>query len=385
MSLPVLTPAFVYDERVLRGTGERLRRLTDEAGCNPLYSPKACAIPGLLRILSESVEGFSCSSLNECRRTGEISRPGDLIHLVTPGIREEDLDQISVLCDYVVLNSLSQLDRMSFELSKNVKLGLRVNPQLSFAKDERYDPCRRNSKLGVPISSLRPPRPESLEAIGRIDGIHVHNNCEGTDARQLAKTVETLVANVPHLLEQVQWINLGGGYLMDELEHRDVFVETVAGLKSNYSLEVFIEPGAAVVRSAGSIVATVIDLFESGDKTVAILDTTVNHMPEVLEYQFTPDVVGHSEGGRFQYLLAGCTCLAGDQFGTSNFDAPLSIGSQVIFPNAGAYTIARANTFNGVDLPRIYRRTMDGTLVEEEQRSVEAVESSDEHQSTEYA
>ena len=33
--------------------------------------------------------------------------------------------------------------------------GLRVNPELSFVKDARYDPCRAHSKLGVPIRGGR--------------------------------------------------------------------------------------------------------------------------------------------------------------------------------------------------------------------------------------
>jgi len=112
-------------------------------------------------------------------------------------------------------------------------------------------------------------------------------------------------------------------------------------------------------------------MFESDGATVAVLDTTVNHMPEVFEYQFIPDILGHVEGAKYEYLLAGCTCLAGDQFGFSNFDKQLEIGSQVVFLNAGAYTMSRANTFNGVGLPSIYRKTVNGELILEREFTYE--------------
>ena len=125
------------------------------------------------------------------------------------------------------------------------------------------------------------------------------------------------------------------------------------------------EPGAALVRSSGSLVSRVIDLFDGDDVPIAVLDTSVNHMPEVLEYEFVPDVLGHVEGAAHRYLLAGATCLAGDQFGVSHFDRALEIGSLVTFLNTGAYTYSRANMFNGLPLPHIYRRTAAGELIME--------------------
>ena len=103
---------------------------------------------------------------------------------------------------------------------------------------------------------------------------------------------------------------------------------------------------------------------------MAVLDTTVNHMPEVFEYGFQPDVVGAMVSGPstgsgpavdddspHEYLLAGCTCLAGDLFGAYRFPEPLKVGDKVVFSNAGSYTLVKAHTFNGVALPSVYALT----------------------------
>ena len=126
--------------------------------------------------------------------------------------------------------------------------------------------------------------------------------------------------------------------------------EAASLIRDRYRAEVVIEPGAAFVRDSGYVVASVLDLFASDGKEVAVLDTTVNHMPEVFEYQFRPDVVGHHDAGGYEYVLAGMSCLAGDVFGEYRFDEPLRVGSRIVFSNAGAYTIVKANTFNGIPL-----------------------------------
>jgi carboxynorspermidine decarboxylase len=109
-------------------------------------------------------------------------------------------------------------------------------------------------------------------------------------------------------------------------------------------------------------VATILEIQETAQQRTAILDTSVNHMPEVFEYQFEPDVAGHDDEAPWACTLAGATCLAGDVFGQYQFTEPLSVGDRVVFPNSGAYTLVKAHTFNGVNLPTIYHLSDDGRI-----------------------
>jgi carboxynorspermidine decarboxylase len=134
-------------------------------------------------------------------------------------------------------------------------------------------------------------------------------------------------------------------------------------LQSRHGLDVYIEPGAALVRKAGYLVTTVIDLFRVEGKSIAVLDTTVNHVPEVFEYQFEPDVLGHDDAGAHEYRLAGSSCLAGDLMGDYAFRRPLRIGSRVVLTNVGAYAMVKSHMFNGINLPTIYSVTRAGEIV----------------------
>jgi carboxynorspermidine decarboxylase len=81
---------------------------------------------------------------------------------------------------------------------------------------------------------------------------------------------------------------------------------------------------------------------------MAVLNTTVNHMPEVFEYQLRPDVMGDTEDGRYCYMLTGSTCLAGDIFGEYAFNTPPAVASKIIFSGFGAYTLVKAHMLMGL-------------------------------------
>lgn len=356
------TPAFVTDENILDGDLRALRKIADEAACKLLYSLKACALSRVLEKVAGYVDGFGCSSLFELKLIDRVCGRKMPIHLVSPLLKEETLNEIGDRLDYLTFNSLSQWELLRHRVPAMTQAGIRVNPELSFVRDPRYDPCRKNSKLGVPISRLVEAAKVEPALLRGITGLHFHNNCDETDFASLLATARHIQDMIPDLLENLDWINMGGGYLFDLADDTSDFFQAVEIFRDTFGLDVFIEPGAALVRRAGSIEATVHDLFESDGVQVAVLDTTVNHMAEVFEFQFEPDVLGHVDGGVNTYILAGCTCLAGDIFGEYSFDAPLSVGSRIKFFNMGAYTLSKAHRFNGVGLPTIYVRRADGTM-----------------------
>ena len=67
-----------------------------------------------------------------------------------------------------------------------------------------------------------------------------------------------------------------------------------------------------------------------------------------------------TDDGPFEYTLAGVTCLAGDIFGTFKFSEVLEIGQNVVFGEAGAYTLVKAHRFNGINLPQVGMLEHDG-------------------------
>lgn len=356
------TPAFIIDEPVLEADLSALRQIADQAGCKLLYSPKACSLSDLLIKVSDRVDGFACSSVFELKLIERLCSDRPLRQLVSPLVNDAIIKEFDGRLDYLTVNSLSQWGRLRDKVPVQTIIGLRINPQISFIRDQRYDPCRYNSKLGVPLDRLAAVTAANPGQVKGITGLHFHSNCDETDFASLLATARHIEDVIPELLEFMDWINLGGGYLFSEADDYGDFLAAVAIFRERFGLEVFIEPGASVVRRAGSIEATVQDILDGDDTQIAILDATVNHMAEVFEFQFEPDVRGHVDGGMHPYILAGCTCLAGDVFGEYAFDIPLSVGTRVTFLNMGAYTMTKAHRFNGIALPTVYTRRADGVM-----------------------
>ena len=355
----VSTPAFVYDEAVISAQLELLSDIRRSSGCRILYSVKAASFPALLQRISHFVDGFSVSSLFEGRLAQEILGRREGIHLVSPGLNQREVAAIANTCAYVSFNSLAQWQRFR-SLATKMNCGLRINPELSFLSDDRYDPCRPASKLGVPISQLIN-MSGLAELLRGIKGLHVHNNCDSQDFRELEQTVNKLVPSLREMLPGLAWINLGGGYQFNQPAQIEILAAITGGLL-HHGLDVFFEPGRAIVENAGYLVASVVDMFTSGARTIAVLDTTVNHLPEVFEYQIKPGILRESPQGRYAYRLAGASCLSGDLFGDYIFDEPLEVNSRVVFKQVGAYMLVKANMFNGINLPEVYLLDQNGTL-----------------------
>ena len=68
-----------------------------------------------------------------------------------------------------------------------------------------------------------------------------------------------------------------------------------------------------------------------------------------------------NESGDHEWMVCGKSCLAGDIFGEFRFPAPLKAGDRLSIQDAAGYTMVKKNWFNGVKMPAIAIRELDGT------------------------
>lgn len=341
------TPAYVFDENIIDNNLTQLVDLKNKSGCLVLYSIKALPLGQVLNKAKEYLDGLSVSSLFEARLAREVLGDKGNVQITTPGLRDDEVSELKELCTHISFNSINQYHRFDKNEVFKTSLGFRLNPKISFATDDRFNPCRQYSKLGISIDSLNSIPDE-------IDGLHFHTVFSHHDFIPLEQTVAVLKKKFADELGRLKWLNLGGGYLYNQIVDQQPFIDLVKQLRAEFDIEVYIEPGKSVVNSAGYLVSTIIDSFSSDGKRVLVLDTSVNHNPEVFEYQKTLTLLEENKNGRFSYILAGSSCLAGDLFGEYHFEKLLQIGDRVVFSNVGAYSVTKANRFNGYNLPDIY-------------------------------
>ena len=338
------TPYFLFDINRIRDNISRYKNLKFALN----YSVKSCLFEGLVREIEDMLDGFTVSSKGDLKKVrNETTKP---IQFISPLIRSSEIEAVNNFGNSIIFNSLGQFHRLANSLSSHIQRFIRINPEMSFIKDKKYDPCRPYSQLGVPLSVFS----EHIKKNPvKVDGIHFHNNCQSACPSDIIMTLNHIESFLGDWLSRLKYINIGGGYL-----YQDNFLSVVNGLRDKwnkeYQLDFLMEPGFDISNNAGFLVSSIVDIFITKEgKNIAVLDTTVNHLPEIFEYGIKPDILDHCENG-YSYILTGCTCLAGDVFGEYPFKEPLNIGDTVIFKNVGSYSYVKNHTFNGIEKPNLF-------------------------------
>jgi aspartate/methionine/tyrosine aminotransferase len=116
---------------------------------------------------------------------------------------------------------------------------------------------------------------------------------------------------------------------------------------------ILFEPGDLLVCAAAVLVSSVIEQRrDAGGKAHLILDTNINHFPNVLHYGNTPRVIFPSSGGAQSVSLSGNSCLGGDHIAELRCsDGPLP--QRVVFDERGSYEYTQYNFFNGRFRPNV--------------------------------
>ena len=348
----VSTPAYVVDEKALLHNLEILKGVQDRTGCSILLAQKAFSMYACYPLIAKYLKGAAASGLFEARLAHEEFQGEN--HVFNPAFQDKEFAELLQYCDHFVFNSTAQWKKFKARaLAAHKECGLRINPEHSTQDHAIYDPCSPLSRLGARISEIKP------EDLDGLTGLHFHTLCE-QEAEPLAETLEAVEEKFGQFLPRMKWINFGGGHHITKAGYNIPLLEKcISRMQDKYGLRVYLEPGEAVALNAGFLVAEVLEIVQGPKRElpVAILDASAAcHMPDVIEMPYRPPLHDSGEKGekQYSYMLAGATCLAGDNIGIYSFDEPLQAGQHLLFEDMAIYTMVKNNTFNGMPLPNIY-------------------------------
>ena len=154
LSLPLETPAFVLDKLKLNESIDALNNIRQLTGFKILFAVKSSTLSFALEQMIPHIEGFSTSSVFETRIARSIAGIQKSVHFTKPAITASEIEVVAELCDFLSFNSFTQWERYHQIAKGKTSCGLRINPQISFVDDERYNPSRKYSKLGVSLHEL---------------------------------------------------------------------------------------------------------------------------------------------------------------------------------------------------------------------------------------
>ncbi|QGU32961.1 carboxynorspermidine decarboxylase [Thermochromatium tepidum] len=347
------TPYYLIDESRLKRNLEIIRQVRERSGAKSVLALKCFSTWCVFDLMRQYMDGTTSSSLYEARLGHEEF--GGETHAYSVGFSRAEVLAVREFADKLIFNSVSQLRQFYPEVA-GLNLGLRVNPGISYSRFDLADPARRYSRLGVRNKA------EISEALPWIKGLMFHFNCENADIEHFRAALATIGREYGELLHRMEWVSLGGGLSFTQEGYPlETFCEALRTFGQSFDIQVYLEPGEAAVTQSTELVTTVLDVVHN-EIDIAIVDASLEaHMLDHLIYRTNPRLASPPPG-EHRMMIAGRTCLAGDVFGDFKLACPLQIGDEVRIADAGGYTMVQVNWFNGVSMPAIVVRRLDGQV-----------------------
>ncbi|KAA0915712.1 carboxynorspermidine decarboxylase [Psychrobacter sp. ANT_WB68] len=381
------TPYYLLDEAAIVANMQIIARLCELSGAKALLALKCFATWGVFDVMEPYLHGTTSSSLNEVRLGYETFGNNNAnnedkkeTHAYSVAYSVDEIDEVLSYADKIIFNSISQLYAFKDKAAaQNIPVGLRLNPKTSNSSFIIADPARPFSRLG------EHDKDKIAAVLNDISGVMIHNNCENDSFEAFSASLADIENRFGDILAQLEWVSLGGGIHFIAPDYPlEKLAERLKGFSEKYGVQVYLEPGEASIHGAGSLVTTVLDTMHN-EKNLAVVDSSIEaHMLDLLIYRESAPIVAVnsdliniasldidptniapiSENAKSadNTIIYGRSCLAGDIFGEYILPNNLKIGDTVTFGNAAGYTMVKKNWFNGVNMPAIVIRRLDGSI-----------------------
>ena len=348
----IKTPYYLIDKSKLLRNMEKIAYLRENSGAKALLALKCFATWSVFDLMSQYMDGTTSSSLYEVK-LGKLKFGGET-HAYSVAYADDEIEEVLAHSDKIIFNSIGQLQRFA-DASANHVRGLRLNPQVSSSDWLIADPARPFSRLGEWDAQ------KVEQVMDQISGFMIHNNCENSDFELFDSMLQQIETRFGSLLERVEWVSLGGGiHFTGEGYPLDRLCARLKAFSERYGVQVYLEPGEAAITNSTSLEVTVLDTLYNG-KQLAIVDSSIEaHMLDLLIYRESAKMAPCD--GPHEYMVCGKSCLAGDIFGEFRFDHELKVGDRLSFIDAAGYTMVKKNWFNGVKMPSIAVRQLNGEV-----------------------
>ncbi|MBX7255982.1 MAG: diaminopimelate decarboxylase [Candidatus Hydrogenedentes bacterium] len=356
------TPVFVYDQATLESQAKALLAFPNAYGLKARYAMKALPSAAVLKIFSKMGLHIDASSGFEVVRALKAGIQPNEIQLTAQQLADSfgDFVRKGVLFNAC---SLYQLDAYGKEFP-GTEVCVRINPGMGSGHSNRTNVGGPSASFGIWHEHL-----DDVFAVQKKHGLRItrmHTHIGSGSDPAVWEHCARLSLGIAAKFTEVETLSLGGGFKVGRMQDEvstDLqaigkpiaadFVQFYEQYGRKLRLEV--EPGTFLVANAGALVATAVDVVDTGADGYTFIKVD-SGMTEVLR----PSIYGaqhpivvvpaHDEArGERDYIVVGHCCESGDVLtpepGNPEGLAPrrlteARIGDPVVIGGAGAYCAA---------------------------------------------
>jgi len=364
------TPFYSYDTQLLQQTLTAIRdAVADAPHFHVHYAVKACATPGILRLIAAAGLGADCVSGGEVERAADCGfAPADIVFA---GVGKSDQEintalRLGISCFNVEsLPELEVINELAAAQGTVANVAFRINPNVDAHTHAKITTGLNENKFGLAMEDMLPAirRAQELPAVKYV-GLHFHIGSQITELEPFENLVQR-VNELQNVLDaegiRTEWINVGGGlgvnYAQPEEEPIPDFADYFRVFKEKLVLrsgqQVHFELGRAVVAQCGSLICRVLYVKHGHEKDFVIVDAGMTDLMRPALYGSTHEArnLSHPEAPIARFDIVGPICESSDVF-LSDYNLPSpQRGDLIAFKSAGAYGEIMASCYNCRQLP----------------------------------
>ncbi|ABA56842.1 diaminopimelate decarboxylase [Nitrosococcus oceani ATCC 19707] len=366
------TPCYVYSRAAIEHQWRAFDQAFEKHPHQICYAVKANSNLAVLNILARLGSGFDIVSVGELERV--LAAGGDPGRIVFSGVgkRADEMERalaVGIACFNVESEAeLIRLNEIAGKLEQRAPVSLRVNPDVDARTHPYIATGLRDNKFGIEIDQALAvyARAATLPHID-ILGVDCHIGSQLTSLSPFLAALERVLALVDQLAERgikIRHIDLGGGlgiiYRDEAPPSPQQYAAALRQKLAGRNLEIWIEPGRAIVGNGGVLLTRIEYLKQAPQKNFAIVDAAMNDLLRPALYDAWQEIIPvavDATGEPLFFDVVGPVCETGDFLGKRR-QLAIEAGDLLVVRAAGAYGFTMSSNYNS--RPRAAEIMVDG-------------------------
>lgn len=369
------TPTYVYSRATLERHWHAFDGALKDHPHLICYAVKANSNLALLNLLARLGSGFDIVSIGELERV--LAAGGEPQKIVFSGVGKTAAEmrralEVGIRCFNV--ESIPELERLNEQAKasgQRAPVSLRVNPDVDAGTHPYISTGLKENKFGVDIAQA-----EQIYLYAKqlphldVVGIDCHIGSQLTQVAPFVDALKRVLALIDRLVEcgiTIRHLDLGGGlgirYRDEQPPEPAAYVAPLLQALGGRELEIWLEPGRAIVGNAGVLLTRVEYLKHTEHKDFAIVDAAMNDLLRPALYgawQAIVPVQPRLDTTPHRYDIVGPVCETGDFLGKDR-ELALEAGDLLAVRSAGAYGFVMSSNYNS--RPRAAEVIVDGEQI----------------------
>lgn len=355
-------PLYVYSTHQIARQYKKFVNAFPGINLKVQYACKALTNINILTFIKQLGAGLDTVSINEVLIGLKAGfQPKDIIY--TPsGVSFKEITEVVSKKTKINLDNQSVLKEFGTTYGSSYPISIRINPNIMAGGHKKISTGHKDSKFGIPLSSVS----KVLEIINsyniQVEGLHLHTGSDILDNQSFIDAAKVLM-KVAMEFPNLQFIDLGSGFKVPYKEgdkKTDIeklgrlMVSEMQRFNQAYGkpLELILEPGKFLVSTAGYFLVRTNVLKETPSTVFAGVDSGQNHLIRPMFYDAYHEIVNLSNpwGPIKPYSVVGYICET-DTFAWNREIPEIRQGDILCFKNAGAYCFTMTSNYNSRPRP----------------------------------